>query len=113
MNAACTPNGAAMRFVPGSGIILQISVLLPTFARHGRQCLPPDFSRPRRTRRRRLYGSTRLTVRANHGDGLIFPPQASRYSITSSAVASGAAGTLSDGLPPRCPTAAIDRPPPL
>jgi hypothetical protein len=25
----------------------------------------------------RLYGSTRLTVRANHGDGLIFPPQAS------------------------------------
>jgi hypothetical protein len=27
MNAACTPNGAATRFVPGSGIILQIICL--------------------------------------------------------------------------------------
>jgi hypothetical protein len=40
MTAACTPNGAAMRFVPGSGIILQSSVLPPTFARRARQCLP-------------------------------------------------------------------------
>jgi hypothetical protein len=58
MNAACTPNGAAMRFVPGSGVILQSSVLPPTFARRGRQCLPPDFSGPRRTRRRLLVPSS-------------------------------------------------------
>jgi hypothetical protein len=73
MNAACTPNGAAMRFVPGSGIILQSSVLSPTFARRGRQCSPPDFFTPCRTRRRLLvssslqfdfYGPASVTVRA-------------------------------------------------
>ena len=58
MTAACTPNGAAMRFVPGSGIILQSSVLPPTFARRARQCLPRDFSRARRTRRRLLVSSS-------------------------------------------------------
>src|SRR5262249_38474207 len=58
MNAACTPNGAATRFVPGSGRILQSSVLSPTFARRGRQCLPRDFSRPRRTRRRLLVSAS-------------------------------------------------------
>jgi|SRR5262249_33275936 len=58
MNAACTPNGAATRFVPGNGIILQSSVLLPTFARRGRECLPPDFFTPRRTRRRLLVSSS-------------------------------------------------------
>jgi hypothetical protein len=44
-----------MRFVPGSGVILQSSVLPPTFARRGRRYLPRDFSRPRRTPRRLLY----------------------------------------------------------
>ena len=48
------PNGAAMRFVPGSRVILQSSVLPPTLARLGRRRLPPDCSRPRRTRRRFL-----------------------------------------------------------
>src|SRR5215510_8265805 len=48
------PNGAAMRFVPGSRVILQSSVLPPTLARLGRRRLPPDCSRPRRPRRRLL-----------------------------------------------------------
>jgi hypothetical protein len=47
-------NGAAMRFVPGSGVNFQSSVLLPTVAGCGRQCSPPDFFRPCRTRRRLL-----------------------------------------------------------
>jgi hypothetical protein len=75
------PNGAAMRFVPGSGVILQSSVLPPTFARRARQCLPRAaplggaslyphpfnstlwFCAP--------YGSSRSWRRAH------FPPQAS------------------------------------
>jgi hypothetical protein len=79
MNAACTPNGAAMRFVPGSGIILQSSVLSPTFARRGRECLPPNFFTPRRTRRRLLVSSSlqfdSMVLRAygsNHGGALSF-----------------------------------------
>jgi hypothetical protein len=84
MNAACTPNGAAMRFVPGSGIILQSCVLPPTFARPGRQCLPPVS--PRRAARGGAslcphpinstlwfcapYGSSQSWWRAH------FPPQA-------------------------------------
>src|SRR5215475_3067181 len=84
MNAACTPNGTATRFVPGSGIILQSSVLPPTFARRGRQgfaagfrqaaphsAAPPCVLIPSI----RLYGSARPTVRAMAA--LIFPPQAS------------------------------------
>src|SRR5215510_8265804 len=52
------PNGAAMRFVPGSRVILQSSVLPPTLARLGRRRLPPDRSRPRRTRRRLLVSAS-------------------------------------------------------
>src|SRR5262249_12724918 len=51
-------NGAAMRFVPGSRVILQSSVLPPTLARLGRRRLPPDRSRPRRTRRRLLVSAS-------------------------------------------------------
>src|SRR5262245_40046110 len=58
MNVACTPNGAAMRFVPGSRVILQSSVSPPTLARLGRRRLPPDCSRPRRARRRLLVPSS-------------------------------------------------------
>jgi hypothetical protein len=79
MNAACMPNGAATRFVPGSGIILQSSVLPPTLAHRGRQFAagflqaPPHSAVPpcALVPSIRLYGSASLTVRANHGGGLI------------------------------------------
>jgi hypothetical protein len=57
MNAACTPNGAATRFVPGSGIILQSSVLPPTLAHRGRQ-FAAGFLQARFTRRCLLVPSS-------------------------------------------------------
>src|SRR5215510_8184416 len=83
MNAACTPNGTATRFVPGSGIILQSSVLPPTFARRGRQgfaagfrqAAPPSAAPPCvLIPSIRLYGSSRPTLPAMAA--LSFPPQA-------------------------------------
>ena len=72
MNAACTPNWAAIRFVPGNRIILQSSVLLPTFARRaargGASLCPHPFNSTLWSRA--PYGSSQ-SWRA-----LIFPPQA-------------------------------------
>jgi hypothetical protein len=82
MNAACMPNGAATRFVPGSGIILHPSVLPPTLARRGRQRLPPDLSRPRRTGRCLLVSPSLqfdfMVLRALRFEPIMAAPQISR-----------------------------------
>jgi hypothetical protein len=70
MNAACTPNGAAMRFVPGSGAIiclasdrcgLRPSVLAAGFLPAVPHSAAPPYALILSIR---LYGSARLTVRA-------------------------------------------------
>ena len=78
MNAACTPNGAAMRFVPGSRIILQSSVLPPTFARRappmfaaGFLQAAPHSAAPPLSSSLHFDFIARLTARANHGGALI------------------------------------------
>src|SRR5262249_21067628 len=93
MNAACTPNGAAVRFVPGSRIILQSSVLSPTFARRARQCLPRDFSRPRRTRRRLLVSASLqfdfIVLRASRLEPTMAAPSFSAASVRQKTPAEG------------------------